>query len=347
MNNTKKKTIGHIAEVLGYIALTLVLCFLLQELTVPKYMSHPYEGAMMQEYYKAETKHDVIFLGDCEFYETISPVTLWEEYGISSYVRGSPQQLIWQSYYVLLDTLKHETPKVVVFNAMEMKIGQVQSEAYTRLTLDGLKDLEYRLEAAKLSKKEENESLLSYVFPLLRYHSRITDLNKDDFEYFFRRDLISHHGYLMQTKVDPQTEEPFQPPLFDYSFPDICWEYLDKIAQLCKENDIKLVLFKAPTISWQYPWYEEWDAQLEDYAQKNDLLYLNGIEYADEMGLDMTKDTYDKGVHLNVYGAEKCTRFLGNILKNDYAVPDGRQDAAQVEAWKPVCDRYHTARGDK
>ena len=107
-----------------------------------------------------------------------------------------------------------------------MNIGEVQSEAYTRLTLDGLKDINYRLEAAKLSLKEENESLLSYVFPLLRYHSRITDLNRDDFNYFFRRDLISHHGYLMQTAVDPQTEEPFQQPLFDYSFPDVCWEYL-------------------------------------------------------------------------------------------------------------------------
>ena len=338
---------GHIGEVVCYIALTVALLIFFQALTVPKYMSHPYEGAMMAEYYKAETSHDVIFLGDCEFYETISPVTLWEEYGISSYVRGSPQQLIWQSYYVLLDTLKHETPKVVVFNAMEMKIGKVQSEAYTRLTLDGLKDIRYRLEAAKLSLKEENESLLSYVFPLLRYHSRITDLNLDDFRYLFHRDLISHHGYLMQTKVDPQTEEPFQPPLFDYSFPDICWEYLDKIADLCEENGIQLVLFKAPTISWQYPWYDEWDTQLVDYAEKNDLLYINGIDYAEEMGLDMTQDTYDKGVHLNVYGAEKCSRFLGSILRNDYNVPDGRTDSKLSDAWKPVCDRYHEARGDK
>ena len=346
----KKKTQtrkGHIAEVLCYVALTLALCFFFQALTIPKYMSHPYEGAMMGEYYKAETKHDVIFLGDCEFYETISPVTLWEEYGISSYVRGSPQQLIWQSYYVLLDTLKHETPKVVVFNAMEMKIGQVQSEAYTRLTLDGLKDTRYRLEAAKLSLKEENESLLSYVFPLLRYHSRITDLNKDDFEYLFHRDLISHHGYLMQTKIDPQTQEAFQPPLFDYSFPDICWEYLDKIANLCEENNIELVLFKAPTISWQYPWYEQWDEQLVAYAEEKGLRYINGISCADDMGLDMTTDTYDKGVHLNVYGAEKCSRFLGSILRDDYLVRDGRMDTKLAEAWEPVCERYHTARNEK
>ena len=54
-----------IIEVLCYIILTLALCFLFQELTRPKYMSHPYEGAMMAEYYEAETEHDVIFLGAC------------------------------------------------------------------------------------------------------------------------------------------------------------------------------------------------------------------------------------------------------------------------------------------
>ena len=53
-----KKTLEsskHILEVLCYITLTLTLCFLFQELTVPKYMSHPYEGAMMAEYYEAQT----------------------------------------------------------------------------------------------------------------------------------------------------------------------------------------------------------------------------------------------------------------------------------------------------
>lgn len=31
----------------------------------------------------------MIFIGDCELYENISPVTLWEEYGINSYIRGT------------------------------------------------------------------------------------------------------------------------------------------------------------------------------------------------------------------------------------------------------------------
>ena len=58
-----------------------------QLLVVPKYMSENREGALVAEYYGETASHDVLFLGDCEVYESITPPTLWEEYGITSYVR--------------------------------------------------------------------------------------------------------------------------------------------------------------------------------------------------------------------------------------------------------------------
>ena len=76
---------------------TLLLLWLLQMLLMPKYMTEIREGALISEYYDEIKNHDIIFVGDCEVYENISPVTLWERYGITSYIRGSAQQLIWQS----------------------------------------------------------------------------------------------------------------------------------------------------------------------------------------------------------------------------------------------------------
>ena len=73
-----------------------ILLFVLQALVVPKYRENP-EGALIGEYYAEAGGHDVIFIGDCEVYESLVPAVLWEEYGISSYVRGSAQQLVWQS----------------------------------------------------------------------------------------------------------------------------------------------------------------------------------------------------------------------------------------------------------
>ena len=83
----------------------LLICVIilgfLQALLMPKYMDNTKEGALIGEYYENAGNNDVIFIGDCEVYENFSPITLWEEYGITSYIRGSAQQLIWQSYYLM------------------------------------------------------------------------------------------------------------------------------------------------------------------------------------------------------------------------------------------------------
>jgi len=77
------------------VALTAGAVWFLQKLLIPKYQKGVIEGSMIEEYYESDEPHEVIFLGDCEVYENISTVTLYENYGISSYIRGSAQQLTW------------------------------------------------------------------------------------------------------------------------------------------------------------------------------------------------------------------------------------------------------------
>ena len=66
---------------------TVLLWQLLTALLIPKYMTSIPEGALIAEYYEEETSHQVLFVGDCEVYENFSPVTLWQEYGITSSMR--------------------------------------------------------------------------------------------------------------------------------------------------------------------------------------------------------------------------------------------------------------------
>ena len=75
----------------------------------PKYLTVSKEGSLTEEYYAsvAETNHDVIFIGDCEIFESFVPAILWEEYGISADLRGGAQQLVWNSYYMLEDALRY------------------------------------------------------------------------------------------------------------------------------------------------------------------------------------------------------------------------------------------------
>ena len=341
-----KKKILIIASVLVIGAL-LLAC--LQALLVPKYMDKSKEGNLIAEYYANAGSNDVVFIGDCEVYENFSPITLWEEYGISSYIRGSAQQLIWQSYYLMEETFRYETPKVMIFNVLSMKYDTPQStgkqserEAYNRMTLDGMRWSSSKWNSIMASMTEEEkqwEAQYSYLFPLLRFHDRWSQLTKDDFTYWFSRPQVSDNGYLMQTGVNPLGEINPEKPLVDYRLGENSWYYLDKMVELCKEKGVQLVLIKAPALT-PY-WWPQWDDQVAAYAEEHDLLYINMLEYQEEIGIDWSTDTYDAGAHLNVYGAEKASRWFGKILQEQCDVADCRSDSELSALWATKVQTYN------
>ncbi len=332
------------------IAVLIFLCllvggfWLVQKILMPKYIDDIIEGRLISEYYDNAGGNDVIFIGDCVVYENISPITRWEEYGITSYIRGSSQQLIWQSYYLLEETLTYEIPDVVVFNVLAMKYNEPQSEAYNRLTLDGMRWSLSKWNSVLASMTEE-EDWITYLFPLLRYHSRWSELTTEDFTDLFITKKSFHQGYLMRVDVRPVTSYPTVVPLADYQFGETAYEYLDKIVALCEEYGIKLVLIKAPSIS-PY-WYDEWEEQMETYAKEHDLLYINFLELIDEVGIDFSTDTYDNGLHLNLSGAEKLSSYFGAILQETYQLTDHRSEEDVAAIWQEKVDFYYEMEADQ
>lgn len=339
-------------RLIGIIIITLIcaagILFLVQALLMPKYMSEIPEGAMIQEYYANAGNNDVVFISDCEVYENFSPVTLWQDYGITSYIRGSAQQLIWQSYYLMEETFRYETPKVMVFNVLEMKYdtpastgASSQREAYNRMTLDGMRWSSSKwnsIYASMTQEEKEKDSIWTYLFPILRYHDRWSEISEEDFRYMFTRDQVTDNGYLMQVKINPVGDDYPVLPLVDYNFGENAWYYLDKMVSLCESHGTTLVLVKAPTLS---PiWYDEWEVQIEEYAQEHGLLYVNFLDHMDEIGIDWNTDTYDQGLHLNVYGAEKLSRYFGQILSQELGLPDHRTEALASAVWTEKCETY-------
>lgn len=311
--------------------------FLLQRLLVPKYVDGVVEGAFVAEYYQEVKDHDVIFVGDCEVYENFSPAVLWEEYGINSYIRGSAEQYIWQSYYLLEDTLRYETPKAVVFNIQSLQFSESQREAYNRMSLEGMEWSPVKVKAILASMKPE-EQFLDYVFPILRYHSRWSELTGSDVEYMFKTKPVSFNGYYMRVDVRAAENVPEGKPLADYSFGENAWKYLDMMVELCEEKGIELILIKAPSL---YPyWYPQWEEQVEAYAAEKGLPYINFLDMQEETGIDYTTDTYDGGLHMNLSGAEKLSRYMGQYLIDEAGIPDRRGEAELAGRWAEKLAAY-------
>ncbi len=355
-------------------AVLLALFFGLQRLVEPKYASDILEGNFTAEYYDETTNHDVIMIGDCEVYENFDPMYLWRNYGITSYIRGNAQQLTWQSYYLLEDTLRREKPKVVIYNIQALTHGEPQREEYNRMTLDGMPWSKTKWDAIQASKCD-GEKMLDYVFPILRYHQRILDLEKDDIRYFANPRKVTHNGYYMRIDVLPvsqsdvadpswlldkeEKEEPAEEEIIDDPWGDIeaaeedldeddmipqdvsskegepfgeyPLHYLDKIRKLCQENGIQLILIKAPSLAPQ--WYESDNEQVVNYALKYQLPYINFYELLEETGIDYETDTYDGGLHMNLSGAEKLSKYIGKVLTEQYGVQDRRNDSVLSDVY--------------
>ncbi len=282
-----------------------------QRLLMPKYTGNMSEGSLISEYYDSEKEHEVIFLGDSEVYYNFSPKVLEEEYGLDTYIRGSANQTMCQSYYLLLDTLRYETPKVVVLSVAALMKENSEGEAYNRMTLDGMEWSKYKHECIKETMTEE-ENILSYVFPILRYHSRWSELTADDIKYFFKNEKVSYNGYIERNEEIAMTKLPAAKPLVDYELSETAMNYLEKLRVQCEENGIKLILVKSPSM---YPyWYEEWEEQVEAYAEEYNLTYVNLLNNIEEIGLNFSTDTFDGGLHLNAKGAYKNTEYFGKII---------------------------------
>lgn len=319
MKKNVKTALSVTAVVLAFVLVFSFLNMLLQ----PKYMDSLVEGGMISEYYDKAGGHDVIFVGDCEVYANFTPMEMYRQAGIKAYVRGTSQQLLWQSYYVLAETFRYETPKVLVFNVNAMRYSEPVKEEFNRLTIDKMRWSGEKVGIIQASMTEE-ENFLSYVFPILRYHSRFSQLTAEDFTYLFRDKQITWQGHLVNDNVKPLGRLPSKKALADYSFGDICWEYLEKMRLLCEENGAELVLIKAPSV---YPyWYEQYDSQIEEYAAKHGLTFYNFLDHVEEIGIDYQVDTYDAGLHMNLNGATKLSTYFAKILSEKHGVPNHKGD---------------------
>lgn len=380
-----KKIISRIAIGVAFAVLFVCIFAFLQALVMPKYtFESNAEGAYIAEYYDEKHDHDILFVGDCEVFENYSPIELWEEYGITSYIRGSGQQLIWQSYYLLEEMLNEETPSAVVYNVQSLIYDEPQDAEFNRLTLDGMKLSATKLKAIKASMTED-EQLITYIFPILRFHSRWSELTADDLKYVFKdTEKVTHSGFVMRSDILSAGMIKTASIPDSFTFGDNAMGYLKKMKELCDEKGVELILVKAPTLPY---WYPQWDEQVVEFAKENNLTYINfidiyGIDFPSKRGyieytsnsdaclivrgeevsasdllggvivsesdmLDFSVDTYDGGLHLNLQGAEKHTRVFGRIITKLIDFPDHSEDKDLITDWTEKCERYYDMLADQ
>ncbi len=234
---------------------------------------------------------DVLVLGDSESYTSFSPLQAWGVHGFTAYNGGISGGTILESESVLGETLKKQSPRLVLLETHCLFYGNNGKHKTSHLT-----------------------ERLYNMFPLLRNHngwkSTFRRVGKSSFKGFHINGTVKPvNALLLGKKKSTKISE-------------INLESLQAMKKKCEERGAKLVLYSAPSPKCYTP---ERTGVLRKVAETMGLSYIDLNSRTREMCIDWTMDTRDHGDHLNISGGQKSTAYLGDWLVKNYDLPDRRQ----------------------
>lgn len=277
---------------------TIVFCVFLYLVSLPyhKYEEYGYQyedvyskiEAIKQE---KEDSIDVVYLGDSQAWATYSPIQMYGEYGFTSLNCATAGQFPPDSYVVLKNVFKTQSPKVVVMDS---------NMIYSSLNYF--------------------KAILKEVFPIFHYHNVSTLETKG--EYFGLKGFNWNFSVVPYTGRTDYMNQENDTRISLYNS-----QALDKIVELCKENHTTLILVSSiAPLCWSNGRHDV----VNEFCEENNLEFIdyNEDDLSKEIGIDFNNDFRDGGDHLNFNGSRKLCHNLGEKLQTKYNLTDHRNDSS-------------------
>ena len=272
-----------------------------------------YYGSDVISFYNLKKNSlDIIFLGSSHSYASFSPDIIFKDTNLKSYNFATQQQPIYITYHYMKETLKTQKPKYFVLETFMLTNDlEYTKEGVNRDAIDKMKLSLNKIKAIQASVKDKDERL-SYYINIIKYHSRYDELTLKDIKDGILYRGIDNKGYIELTQnydVFVNNNEVLKINDIE-KISDKNLLYLNKMVQLCKDNNIKLILVSAPCkLSMEMQKKYNW---LRLYAKLNSLDF---IDYNVE-NINLTPgDFYDTG-HLSKSGSIKISNDIKKYFLN-------------------------------
>lgn len=262
---------------------------------------------------------DVLLIGASELYSGFCSTRAWSEYGYTSYAlsyAGMPAQIYKQA---LMRALKTQKPKMIAFEVNGFlhgdKYDKNPGKIHAWFDNAGIDSDGEKFIKEKIPEDKQTE----YFFPFYKYHS---NWKKPDIT--LRNALgrlflaIEPYSYCKAFATTNTTKKDNKIKNRKAVLEKRQKDELKELLDFCKDSGFKQVLFfRSPHCikTTNFKVIEEVQQMVESYGYS----FENFENSYDEIKLNTKTDFYNYE-HMNVYGMEKFTKFLGEYIKNNYDV---------------------------
>ncbi|MCR4745678.1 MAG: DUF1574 domain-containing protein [Lachnospiraceae bacterium] len=313
------------------------------------------ESARYENFYDMpQNTIDYITVGASNSYHGVDPMQVYAYSGITGFDLGSPGQPMVCSYYWIKEALKYQKPKYVFVEIGNLVREKSSNEGILKAILP-MKASPLKLEMIKYACSKDNELKYTALFPLYQFHSRWKEFSKKDIERKNAEPYLTKGATLRFVSVNGidadrvnlreertvtlSSNGMLTAELQELPLNEDAKYWIEKIKELCEENDIECIPTKFPTKNWNDRWSEE----AKIYFDSIGLDYLDMTENDDEIGINWQKDSFDNGKHLNYFGMAKTSKYMADYLmslgklsshkgKSGYQIWDA--DLEEYSAWE-------------
>ena len=309
-----------------FCVVTVIIFIYVSELLKPNWFDFWNNDNTVKGFYELpKNSVEVAFIGTSGFITSISPVYLYENYGIRSYDFATEQQPLLASYYILQEIYRYdsESLKVVVLDPTSLDLVKDYKKEFCEKALINLRPSLVKMKAFLACQEEyENFEAVDYYLPIIRYHSRWQELGTWDHWGFKKTHNIlctMGQNVIPFTDIDGDAIDVINPSLthaIDYSSDAYTWDkseqkYIYNIVSFCREKGISIYFANTPSARMSDLFNDEISSL--SYELGVEYLNMNYISVLDDMGFDTSSDVYDRN-HPNYFGSIKCSEYVGQWL---------------------------------
>ena len=279
-----------------------------------------------------ENHVDILCVGSSHVDTGLNPIQMYRDYGYATYILGCGAMSPWQCYYNIKHACEKQHPSLIICDAYMMGISQDYRDYFDSNTVENTLNMPFSPDKISTVLRSNADRKLDVILRFPYIHN-----DYDEFYGFTASKFIgvdnNSLGYSLDQNVEAYTGEPYDvitneiEPLSDQNE-----LYLKKIIEFCKYNGMDLILVNSPSliVNEESQKYYNYIAMI---ASDNDVMFIDGNLYQDEIGIDWCTDTGDGGHHLNHDGVTKFTKFMAMIIHDNYDIPD-RRDRIDYENFK-------------
>ncbi len=301
-----------------------LLIFLLMNIVIGKFLEVDlkmkarqkcfYPPLRWNEFYSKEKKSlDIIFLGSSHSYRTYNPVIVDSVASIESFNLSSSIQTVATSYYLLVEALKYQNPRIVFLDVFPFTLNYHQLDAINyNFPYIKSSSTKYRMFWNGLNFKEKIQFIVPIYSKRNSFFSSLRflffpnyEINTD--ELYVEDGFVTSLGSLDQNQINDTNPNNWEPT----SMTKFHLTHLEKITDLCDINGISLIITRTPTARKVYDNLDDFDRMIHKFADEYSIEYINFDEYAKKQ-LNFN-DFKDVG-HLNYQGSKKISIQMGKYI---------------------------------